>query len=268
MNAVDALIFSKDRACQLDLLLSSMNEMVSGADDVTVIYKSSDAEFQAGYEICKANHTNVKFVEETEFRKNVFDWFLDNSRSESVMMLVDDIVFKEKVDYAIISQILAQNKQFLCYSPRLGLHLTECYAMNASQQVPNGNTQGGYFIWSWVDAPYDWGYMFSVDGHVFRKSEIFSWISHLNFHNPNTFEAAMQEIPRTFSIQGFSISHVISKLLNIPMNRVQNTFINRCENVSHVDLNRAFIDGKKLDSKRYAGILNRGCHASIDVMWR
>jgi len=140
--------------------------------------------------------------------------------------------------------------------------------MNSPQPVPTGNTQGEFFIWQWVNSQFDWNYMFSVDGHVFRKSEIYSWISHLDFSNPNTLEASMQEIPKTFALQPLGFCHIISRLLNIPMNRVQNTFINRCENISHTDLNDAYLEGERLDSGQYQGNLNRGCHTNLPALWR
>ena len=264
---VDTLIFSKDRACQLDLLLASFQNMATGIEKVTVIYKATSDAFKQSYSNCKECHKSINFIEESNFKVNVFDW-MQNSSSDFVMMLVDDIVFKEAIDFSNITQILEKNKNILCYSPRLGLHLTECYAMNSPQPVPTGNTQGDFFIWQWMNSQFDWNYMFSVDGHVFRKSEIYSWISHLNFSNPNTLEASMQEIPKTFALQPLGFCHIVSRLLNIPMNRVQNTFINRCENISHIELNDAYLEGNRLDSSQYQGNLNRGCHANLPALWR
>lgn len=265
---VDAIIFSKDRACQLDLLLSSIRELVSGLSNVTVIYRSTEDRLTRAYEICKLEHPTVEFVSESNFHNETLSWLSSSSREEAVMMLVDDIVFKERVDFSAVAQIIAQNPQILCYSPRLGLHLTDCYAMDTKQSVPQGNTQGDYFLWSWTSAQLDWNYMFSVDGHVFRRAEIFSWVSHLSFNNPNTLESAMQEIPRKFSLTHVAISHIISRLLNIPMNRVQSTYLNRCENISHFELNDNYLEGKRLDSKKYVGTINRSCHTSLPVAWR
>jgi hypothetical protein len=265
---VDVLIFSKDRACQLDLLLSSIRELVSGLGTVTVIYHTTEEKFVRAYNVCKLEHPTVEFLTESDFRSETLSWLSLSSREESVMMLVDDIVFKEKVDFAAIAQIIAQNPQILFYSPRLGLHLTDCYSMNSSQPVPSGNTQGEYFLWSWMNAQLDWNYVFSVDGHVFRRSELLSWVSHLDFSNPNTFESAMQEIPKKFALTQTCISHIVSRLLNIPMNRVQNTYMNRCENISHVELNDHYLEGKRLDSKKYAGNMNRSCHVNLPAEWR
>lgn len=265
---VDILIFSKDRACQLDLLLSSIRDLMTGVGNITVIYLSTEPQFSQSYETCKVEHPGVEFVAEKEFRNETLAWLSSDSREESVMMMVDDIVIKEKLDLSEIASIIQRNNQILCYSPRLGLHLTDCYAMNMKQAVPPGSTQGEYFLWSWIGAPLDWGYMFSVDGHVFRRSEIFSWISHLSFNNPNTLESAMQDVPRKFVLQGFAISHIVSRLLNIPMNRVQNTYMNRCENISHVELNSYYLQGKRLDNRKYTGSMNRSCHVSLPAEWK
>lgn len=67
--AFNAVIFSKDRACQLDQLLASINAHVPNMDargglKLQVLYTSSSPSFEKGYEELKALHPHVHFHRE------------------------------------------------------------------------------------------------------------------------------------------------------------------------------------------------------------
>ena len=266
--STDLLVFSKDRACQLDLLLSTFKEKVRNAGTVSVIYKSTNEKFSAGYQRCRNAHGNVEFIEETDFQVQVKAWLSSSNRSPSVMMVVDDDLFRSDIDLSEVSQILTNNPQLVCYSPKLGLQLTYCYSLNEPQPVPNGNVINGYFVWDWRSAVHDWQYVFSVGGHVFRTSEISAWVSGLKFSNPNNLEDAIQQIKNYFVVPPSALSHVVSKMMNTPVNRVQNTHVNRCGNISHVELNDSYLEGGRLDPSRYYAFLPTACHEDIPVSWR
>lgn len=265
---IDILIFSKDRACQLDLLLSSLKEKVKSVSNVTVLFLSSNESFTKAYQICQDEHPGINFIREVNFKHQVDSWINDPKRSFASMMLVDDIVFKQDLDLNEISNLLYHNNHILCYSPRLGLHLTDCYTMNEKNvSAPNGNLINEYFAWDWTTGKLDWNYPLSVDGHVFRTSELASWITYLNFNNPNTLEAAMQQVQFHVVLQQTMICNRISKLVNIPMNRVQNTFQNRFGEVSHVELNEKYLDNNRIDRSYYYSIINKGCHEDLPIVW-
>lgn len=264
----DVLIFSKDRACQLDLLLTSMQKLATGLGTITALYKASEECFNQAYQTCKSSHGNVNFLEEKDFHLQVVEWLQDPDRSLTVMFLVDDDVFKLNFDFGVIPGILQQNPQISCYSSKLGLHLGYCYPLNLPQKVPNGQVINEFFVWNWRESEHDWQYIFSVDGHVFRTSEISSWVSCLSFHNPNSFEAAMQNIQNHFVIPPYAICRIKSQLINIPMNRVQDTYANRCGNVSHVELNEQYAAGRRLQHQPYEGMLNFACHEDVPAVWR
>ena len=89
---IDALVFSKDRACQLDLLLRSIDrhaaEMYSS---LTVLWRASSREFARGYAIAFSEHAGAKFILETDFEAQVRHWL--HLSDEVVSFLVDDDVF-------------------------------------------------------------------------------------------------------------------------------------------------------------------------------
>jgi hypothetical protein len=266
--STDILVFSKDRACQLDLLLTSIEERGSSFGNVSVIYRSSDQKFSDAYDKCKSAHASVNFIEEVNFQNQVKSWLNDSKRSSTVMLSVDDDVLRDYVNFEEVSQILVNNPQIICYSPKLGLQLTQCYSLNQPQIVPNGNVINGYFLWEWRNAVHDWQYVFSVGGHVFRTAEIAAWVSSFNFSNPNNLEDSIQRIKNHFVVPSAAISHVVSKMINTPMNRVQNTHANRCGDISHIELNENYLEGRRLDPSSYYSIVPTACHENAPAVWR
>jgi hypothetical protein len=262
---VDLLIFSKNRPAQLDLLLRSINENASGINVVSVLYTTTSHELAAGYEKVIELHPTAKFYQEKSFMIDVKDW-LTSSKQRSVMMLVDDIVFRDRVDFSVMDESLHANPGILCYSPRLGLNLDYCYTLDKKQPVPNGNVVSGMFVWQWMTGESDWSYVFSVDGHLFRRNELESWVSHLAFNNPNTLEAEMQKIAWSFDIPKLAVCHVTSRLFNIPANRVQDVFENRSGDVSIVEINEKFKAGSRL-SLGSLKAMNSACHEERILTW-
>jgi len=266
--STDVLIFSKDRACQLDLLLSSLEERITNIGSVSVLYKCSSANFIAGYKLCISQHTTVNFIEESDFQLQVKGWLNDMRRSPTVMFAVDDDLFRDHINFSEISQLLQSNPQVICYSPKLGLQLSYCYSLNMPQPIPNGNVHNGYFIWDWRNSIHDWQYVFSVAGNVFRTAELAAWVNGLHFSAPNNFEDAIQQIKNYFVVPQIAICNVVSKMINMPINRVQDTHKNRCGNVSHIDLNERYLNGERIDPVHYYKVLPRACHEDIPIVWR
>ncbi len=256
---IDALIFSRNRPMQLHCLLESIKKYTNLAD-ISVLYRY-DEKYQKGLDRVKELHRNVKFIDELDFETQVKNYLKYGQKF--CTFFVDDIVVKNNVDFSFPCQVLESNPAFLTFSLRLGTHLTHCYPINSRQNVPNGNTNSGLFLWSWRNATHDWNYPFSVDGHIFRRSEIDSWVSHLKFKNPNQFESVMQSIPRTFATQDACACFIQSAIVNIPINRVQNEFMNRAESISIDELYDLWMSGKAFDFEKIYGIINDGAHSPI-----
>lgn len=89
---VDALIFSKDRGCQLDLLLRSIDRYAAHVySSLTVLWRASSKDFGRGYAVAFSEHAGAKFVVETDFEAQVRKWLA--LTDGPVSFLVDDDVF-------------------------------------------------------------------------------------------------------------------------------------------------------------------------------
>lgn len=261
---IDAMIFSRNRPMQLHALLSSI-ENLTNLSNVSVLHRY-DENYREGLERVKSFHSNVSFIEEKDFESQLKS-YISNGEKYCVFF-VDDMLVKKNVDVNVCCQILEHNPEFLTFSLHMGTHLSYCYPMNSPQQVPNGAVNSGYFVWGWKDAQYDWGYPFSVDGHIFRRHEIESWTSHLSFKNPNQFESEMLKIPHIFAVPNGMICELVSSVFNMPINRVQNEIHNRAEEVSVVELYNDWMNGFEFDTQSVVGFINHDAHEPIKISYR
>lgn len=260
---IDALIFSRNRPLQLHCLLSSLKENSNIPENKITVLHRYDEEYEEGLQDVKKNHDKVNFLKEENFETQVKDYL--KKEDQYCVFFVDDIIVKDQINFEIPCKVLEANPDVLCFSMRLGLHLTTCYPAASSQVVPNGTVNLQMFIWKWSGSSFDWGYPMSVDGHVFRRSELEGWISHLKFNNPNQFESAMQEIPRIFAIPQAMVCHVGSKIFNNPANRVQDEFKNRSESsVSTKELNEIWLSGQEIDYSVYKAWPNPAAHTPVE----
>lgn len=262
---LDVVIFSKDRACQLDLLIRSVKRYFAQWERsrVHVLYTWSSAAFARGYEIVRADHRELTYVCERDRSAGFRELVLDIVGEERyVMFLVDDDVFKEpfSLDCAEFN-CLAENPQLMCLSLRMCPRMNYTYTYDRLMEIP-AFEQG--VIWDWTTADGDWGYPMSIDGHIFRTTELAPLIRTLEFTNPNTFESVLATHPLANPI---AICFEESKLINLPVNRVQDTFPNRHGDITAESLNDRFLAGARLSLHTVNGVRNCSPHCEIPLEW-
>lgn len=255
------IVFSKDRALQLDGLLQSILHHVFGSYSIKVIYStSSDSHRNAYNEVAdRIKHSNrIEWTEEKDFRTNLIE-ALDAVETESVCFLVDDIVFIRPVHLDTISQ---QFKDAGILSLRLGRNITFCYTKQKTMQKPGlspAHDTNDLLQFSWEDGNYDWAYPLSVDGHIFPVSEIRIAAKRLDYHAPNSFERALQILTPLYQKRpGFCFES--PRILNIPFNRVQNENNNICGEVTPEELLNIWNDGGRLDYRALENIATTSVH--------
>lgn len=280
----NVIIFSKDRAAQLhacvrSLIMNCRDEL--GTDyNISVLYKTSSEDYANGYEICKRSLAlSPEGVEwkpqrhDMSFKKDLKQLLNTRTANPLTMFLVDDIVFR--ADFSFFDQeieAVANNNLLLACSLRLDKNITECYATRTPSQIPafvKGN------VWNWHGAQGDWGYPYSVDGNVYRTSDVMKKILNSEFANPNQFEASMNL--NNSSLVGLGTEDKPSymscyvngsKLINIPANRVQDEYANRVGNImSPEEMNTRFCDGERISLATVEDLHNCTVHVEIPIIW-
>lgn len=245
-----ALVFSKNRACQLDLLLRSITENAPDLfDTVTVVWKG-DGEYRDAYDVCQGDHGRVGFFREHDLRSQTIG--LTAEGSEHVAFLMDDCVFYRPIGDDPQPEVVLDDDDVLCFSPRLGLNTTECYPLRRRQELPVGRAaEDGAVYWGWEAADGDFSYPMSLDGHVFRRDDLEPLLIDVyDWSSPNSVEAALARMAGRME-RPLMASHTCSSLVGVPANRVgdYSYSTNRHGETYPRDpfeLNRAYLAGQRV----------------------
>lgn len=244
-----AIVFSKQRAAQLDLLLRSITENAPGLfDEVFVIWKG-DGEYAAAYHICFEEHGWMIDVGEVDLREQTLRFV--RAAGEHVAFLMDDCVFYRPVEGEQRPEAVLEDEDVLCFSPRLGLNTTECYPLRRRQEFPAGRAaEGGVLYWGWKTADGDFGYPFSLDGHVFRRDDLLPLLRDVyDWSTPNSVEAALAHMGDRVE-RPLMASHTQSSLVGVPCNRVGESHSGNRAGETYprdpFELNRAYLAGGRI----------------------
>ncbi len=125
--------------------------------------------------------------------------------------------------------------------------------------------RGNVGTWEWAGADGDFGYPGSLDGHVFRKNDLFKLIDG-DFHNPNTLEDVIVRNCR--GRQQLMACYEKSCVVGNPVNRVNETHVgNRYGDEFYTatdDLYDRYVAGERLNPKILPSKI-RGAHQEIEL---
>jgi hypothetical protein len=243
------IIFSKNRACQLDLLLTSIQKFAPNLfDNINVLYTGTD-EYLAGYDKLIDLRSNIKFIKETNFRNDVL-MLLDESYTHT-SFLVDDAVFHKQV-LATKEDICSKiTDDVVCFSLRLGKNCTYSHPANLHYSLKEHENLGDMFKFNFREQQAgDFKYPLSVDGHIFNTKLIKMLTLGIAFNNPNSFESALQSFIWATLLPNNLVCFNESKIVSIPVNLVNTTFKNRHGLeffISEKELNDKFMSGYVID---------------------
>lgn len=276
---IHAVIFSKNRACQLDLCLRTLLKHFPSKEDihkVTVLFKATNEQFLNTYTKCSQKFPEVVFRKESKSDGFYLQLVRILSIAEPVPYVAfltdDDIIYRKPPKFAvdIINHSMFGSRVF---SLRLGrnTHVQDPY--NGIRAIPpetyiSGN---GHTDWPWDKIPNhtNFGYPMSLDGHIFHQKEIVDIICDLpdTIENPNHLEIELNN-KRFYLENTWMSSFGKSVLFNTPLNRVQSV----CENnagrwfpKSPEFLNEQYLNGKRLSVDNLDPEIICGCHQEVDL---
>lgn len=256
MSEINVVIFSKNRAMQLDCLLASIYTNFNHFGKISVLYKA-DMGFTGGYSKLIDKYKEVNWVAEKYF-------IVDTKRIirtslKYTVFLVDDIIFFRKENFN--PEILKSLDRACCVSLRLGLKY--------KPEIEHEILLDDYILFDWVKQPKNFGYPFSVDGHIFQTEMISKLISDKRFINPNQVETNLQ-----------GCKNMISKFMIAPMQAVCfSNILNRVSDTSNCTygekfhfktswLENKYMEGHLIDFENmdYSGVNN--CHFEVDLKFK
>jgi hypothetical protein len=246
-HAADLVIFSYDRPLQLYALLESLHTYVSGVGQVHVIYRTSNQAFDDGYFVVQQAYPEVIWHKQgqqpdQDFKALLVRCFKTLPHSY-VLFAVDDIVVTDCVNLCQCSAALSVHNAYGFYL-RLGLNTVKTDMGCGQQPLPPLHEQAGVYCWQFGQACKEWAYAHTVDMTLYKKSDIVRFIEQLSYTNPNSFEAAWSGYGDP-THKGLCYSR--SKVVNLPLNRVQTVYANKAQDISPATLLTMFQQGYKMD---------------------
>jgi hypothetical protein len=273
---LNVIIFSKDRAMQLHLLLESIL-LNFNVDDYTlnILYKASNDEYNRGYNMIRDLYPQFNYKREENFKSDLMSFF--NNSEYTVFLTDDDIIYQSfKLNNDELHNIFMLTDAN-CFSLRLGLNTVNCYTMQRLNKLENFNKHSFFhdtdliepvISWKVKDGTNDYAYPMSLDGHIFKTEYIKNLCEILEYSNPNLFEAMLSNFSRPDMIIS---SYNQNKLVNSPINRVQETFHNLSGmkyNYSSEDLNEMYLDDVCFDFNKMNFNEITGCHQEIQPFFK
>jgi hypothetical protein len=273
---IKLIIWSKDRACQLYLLLESIEQYTRYMFDTTVIYNGSDEQYLEGYyKVMKSIEgwnldQDIYFVEEQNSIRyhtmNVIHFY----ENEHICFSTDDMVIYRQPPYRSYKDIY----QFLpryeseVFSFRLGLNTTMQDHYRGLYQPPLNkyieHKVGPVISWNTMHhkCTDNYGYPLALDMHVFKKGMIDRIVGDEQWENSNQLESSLFNHRNLIS---YISSFKDSVAVNIPANNISGvTRSGKDFPYTHRELNDRFLAGQKIDLFAIGQEKIIGCHQEIE----
>lgn len=265
----DLVVFSYDRPLQLYAFLESAERYITGLGNIEIIYRVSDELFDRGYDELRTRFPQAHFIKQganpkTDFQPLTMKATFETP-AEHVLFAVDDIIVTDSINVDHVISMLEKHDAYGFYL-RLGKNITWSYMSDAQAPFPPCLLEDSdVYGWQFSDGVTEWNYPNTVDMTLYKKATIKPILEQLKFANPNTFEGMWHKQAEDVGNR-LGLCYERSKLINIPMNRVQDVFLNN----NHMNLYSVqelldmFNAGLKINIGPYDRIENNSPHMELE----
>lgn len=259
---ISCIIFSRDRALQLNALLESI-EQYSKSEIQFIIQYSCSENHSLSYQELINKYRNYCFIKESDFRDTLIN-IISTVQTNYLFFLVDDQVF---INTFRIEDLTNKMQKNTFASLRLGKNISN-WGIKDVELTPVYFEKGNILEWKWLlnKKQHDWGYQFSVDGTIYRTIDILRCVKSIPFKAPNSFEANMNSVI-LYKRNNYGISFHTPVVVNLIINasRKEDDY-NDCVSgeYSTEDLLDLWNKGKKLDVHKISTMSFSSTHHIIN----
>lgn len=255
------IVWSKNRACQLHVLLESIRKNASGIGLTTIIYKADDAHIESYKNVIEEfAGGGFSFTQETDFAADTLK-AIDSGDFINVGFCTDDTVFFKPFD---INDLCVESGRV--FSLRLGLNtiMQNCYTGELQPPLNRYAAAGNKITWRPQDYHplSNYGYPAALDAHIYNWEQIRTLCKSISFKNTNTLEGGLAQIAHRHFFSITSFSHSVA--VNIPCNNMSG-YTNSCEwhSYSCEELLQKYENGERICLKSISAHSFIGCHQEV-----
>jgi hypothetical protein len=258
------LIFSKNRACQLDSLLRSLGDHLKRPfNRIFIVYKATEKPFREGYHklISKRIHGNIEWIEEQSFKTDVIKVMEKIPQEGFLMFLVDDNIMFRPCDPWSIGPFFKSRHLFISL---------RCSRKYKEDIQPKFIKMAEYLEWRWTfrSTPRGkWNYPFSVDGNIYRKDFMYRLLQSLDFKAPNSLESVLHSTRWKLGVRwrNKALAPLESVVFNNPLNKVQTEGETWYAGPTAEQLNEKYCQGFIIDNAPLYSSRPDSAHFAVDI---
>ncbi|KAF2513533.1 hypothetical protein [Flavobacterium foetidum] len=250
-----SVIFSKDRAMQLDGFLASYFENVENYSPIKVLFCTSTEAHKKSYDDLSEFYSDlpVEFIKESNFREDIIG-ALEKSFEDRVFFYVDDMLFSQKLDYKWFEEI-DPLQNILSLSRGKDLNYSTVLAKKIAVPSFNKISDNMYsFKWDEIKEFSDWTYPIGVSGYMFSRLEILAMMKATHFKAPNSLEHNLQKFLPYFSMRdGICLENVATPCIHTNLTQTEG-YNNILGHFSLDELLDLWNENKRIDYKEFMGL--------------
>lgn len=263
-----ALIYSKDRAFQLDACLSTLFYFtnIEGLE-IVVLYKTTSETSLKQYNQLIEKYDRCCFVPENNL---VIDTISQLTACEYVLFLVDDTIFYKRFDLGFAVETLSKDPESIGFSLRLGFNTDYCYMSNSFQRVPIAETINEVIRFNWIVQERDFGYPLEISSSIYRAADIIFALNRFSNQKlcPSLIESRLHNCRDLFLDKPFLLSFDKSAAFSCPVNLTKRGTNPHSRDIHYSlkQLEEAFDRGVRFDINKLKGLDITGCHQEIKLL--
>jgi hypothetical protein len=245
------IIYSKNRAAQLDLLLQSIDKFTHNLIICSIIYLATTPNFLSGYNHIFKNY-DYKCVKQiclqNNFKQDAID-LIQDSQEKLIGFFTDDTVVYKNIPY-MPEELFNIMQDWFCnsFSLRNGFNTEEqCHYEKYFTPLKTIKEYNGFIMWDTSQYSYgtDFGRPISIDGNFFVRDVILPMLINGNWNDPRSLDGLPID-PLGKNMMAFRHSVAV----NIPVNLACDGYTDnwgRFIRQSLESLNTECLQGKRID---------------------
>lgn len=265
---IKLIIYSRDRASQLNLLLQSIRKYASNIFSIDIIWNYSNKHYEEGYEKLKLTTSEINWLYQPtslDFKKLTLE-SLENC--EHICFSTDDEVVFDYIDKEKLFSNLPKFDNHI-FSLRLGFNTIEQDIHRGTKQPPLNIyvERDGVLTWpiNFYHPHHNYGYFGSLDMTIYRTSLLNRILPKINFKNTNELEGGLTQFREECSYIS-SFKHSVA--VNLPVNNLSGyTLVNEKFAYTNEELNEKYLAGYEIDLESISQTPMIGAHQQIPYSW-